>query len=42
MEYIEIIQCLICGWPEASIVHEPKYNGFRGKCQKCDNNWPES
>jgi hypothetical protein len=24
------------------IYWEPTYNGFRGTCKECPNNWPES
>jgi hypothetical protein len=26
----------------AQIVYDSKYDGYRGTCDKCDGNWPES
>jgi len=26
----------------AQIVYEPKYGGYRGTCDECEGNWPES
>ena len=34
--------CLECGFIEALVVLESKYNGFRGRCDNCGGDWPES
>jgi len=39
---MKFIECLVCGYAKAFVFEEPKYNGFRGNCKRCDNNWPES
>jgi len=33
--------CLICN-SKAPIAEDPRYDGLRGTCHKCENNWPES
>lgn len=42
MENHSNVLCIECGILEAIIVLEPKYNGLRGKCFKCNGDWPES
>jgi len=39
---INPVICMMCGLKTALIFVEPKYNGLRGKCKTCGNNWPES
>jgi len=39
---MEKTECLGCGSQGAIIAFEAKYRGFRGTCQKCGANWPES
>jgi hypothetical protein len=36
------IFCIVCNKQIAVIIEEPRYNGYRGICLKCDGNWPES
>lgn len=33
--------CSVCEI-KVKITFEPKYNGMRGNCSKCEGNWPES
>lgn len=35
-------KCVSCGYEEALIILDKKYDGLRGKCPKCGSNWPES
>jgi len=35
-------KCLGCGSEDILVAFEEKYHGFRGTCQKCGANWPES
>ena len=36
------ITCSGCGFENAIVFHESRYNGLRGFCAKCEVNWPES
>jgi len=36
------VPCLNCGFQNALVFLESKYNGFRGFCPDCKGNWPES
>jgi len=42
MKIVTKATCLLCGNPNAIIIEEPRYNGFRGVCDKCEGNWAES
>ncbi|MDH3611269.1 MAG: hypothetical protein OEM79_05850 [Nitrosopumilus sp.] len=41
MSAIEFITCMVCH-SKAPIIEDPRYDGMRGICLTCDNNWPES
>jgi hypothetical protein len=42
MDKIHHTRCLVCGYTNAIVFAEFKYNGLRGSCPRCDGNWPES
>lgn len=42
MEIIKFTDCIACGAKFAIVIKEPKYNGYRGICLKCESNWAES
>jgi len=42
MKIFDYVKCLICGNERAILFEEPRYNGLRGICEKCDGNWAES
>lgn len=35
-------ECQGCGYYQALVYFEPKYNGYRGGCPSCNGNWAES
>ena len=35
-------ECQGCGYYQALVYFEPKYNGYRGGCPLCNGNWAES
>ncbi len=41
-DYEENLVCIYCGGESIVIYWEPRYNGFRGTCNDCKNNWAES
>ena len=41
-KYEEKSVCIYCESENIIIYWEPKYNGFRGTCNDCKNNWAES
>jgi hypothetical protein len=42
MKNCQNVICLDCGFRRAFVILELKYNGFRGRCDKCGGDWPES
>ena len=36
------ILCGICDEKSAILIWDDRYTGFRGRCQLCKYNWPES
>jgi len=42
MNHQIFVECQGCGSTDAQLVFEPRYRGYRGRCQVCDGDWPES
>jgi len=34
--------CLACGFSETRVIWSERYSGYRGICNSCKHNWPES
>jgi len=42
MMAVDFTTCIVCGAKLALVIEEPRYNGYRGICLRCEGNWAES
>jgi len=38
----QILPCMVCGNPDTFMIWSENYSGYRGICDMCEYDWPES
>ncbi len=39
---IDVMPCMSCASPDTYLIWSDNYSGYRGICDICESNWPES